>query len=122
MKLLFFALLLLGTTLWSCVYAGTNSQPDNTANNVRDRNNVNPTPDDQSNTKCALKTTAKLRREIMRTKGLSIDAQNIKIISQNGCVILRGPVDSEEEKNTINDLARNCCGGGVVNELEVKAR
>jgi len=102
------------------VSADQNYNADNTAENVRDRNEVNPTAQDQSNRKADIKVTAKLRREIVRTRGLSVDAQNIKIIDQNGCVVLRGPVDSEHEKTVIEDLARKCCGVNFKNELEVK--
>jgi len=103
------------------VSADENYKADNTAENVRDRNELNPTAQDQSNRKTDIKVTAKLRREIMRTRGLSVDAQNIKIIDQKGCVVLRGPVDSEREKTIIEQLAQNCCGvNNYRNELEVK--
>ncbi len=93
---------------------------DNTIENKRDRNHKNLTAQDQSNSRCAIKTTAKLRREIMRTKGLSQNAQNVKIIDKNGSITLRGPVDTENEKATIENLARQCCGSNVNSELEVK--
>ena len=102
-----------------CSYAG-DTQVDNTAINARDRNGYNPTAQDQSNQKPFVKTTARLRREIMRTKGLSINAQNVKIIDDNGCVTLRGPVDTVQEKSTLNNLAIKCCGQNVKDELEVK--
>lgn len=101
-------------------YANDLQQVDNTARNVRDRSGYNPTAQNQSNEKPFVKTTAKLRREIMRTKGLSVDARNVKIIDENGCVTLRGPVENEQEKSTINDLAHKCCGDNVKNELDVK--
>ena len=72
------------------------------------------------NQKPFVNTTARLRREIMRKKGLSVNAQNVKIINQDGCVILRGPVETEQEKSIIDDLARKCCGQNITNELEVK--
>jgi hyperosmotically inducible periplasmic protein len=102
-----------------CSYA-SDTQVDNTAVNVRDRNGYNPTAQDQSNQKPFVKTTARLRREIMRTKGLSVNAQNVKIIDENGYVTLRGPVDTEKEKSTISNLAIKCCGQNVKDELEVK--
>ncbi len=122
MKYPYLALLLLITSS-SIPYSYANDiQADNTAKNVRDRNGLNPTAQDQSNQKPFVKTTARLRREIMRTRGLSIDAQNVKIINQNGRVVLRGPVDSDQEKTTIDVLARKCCGENIINELEVKTR
>jgi osmotically-inducible protein OsmY len=114
----------LSLTIASCIipatYANDLPQVDNTARNIRDRDGRNLTAQDQSNQKASIKTTAKLRREIMRTKGLSINAQNVKIIDKDGCVVLRGPVDSEQEKLTIDNLARKCCGESIVNELEIK--
>lgn len=34
----------------------------------------------------------------MATRGLSVDARNVKIIIKNGLVVLRGPVDNDGEK------------------------
>ncbi len=95
---------------------------DNTAENVRDRNGQEVTPQDQSNRKSAIRTTAALRKAIMHTKGLSVNAQNIKIIDKNGCVTLRGPVDTEQEKLIIEDLARQHCGDKFRSELEIKTQ
>jgi hyperosmotically inducible periplasmic protein len=120
MKYVYLALLLaVAFNSAPCSYAN-NTQVDNTAVNARDRNGYNSTAQDQSNEKPFVKTTARLRREIMRTKGLSVNAQNVKIIDENGCVTLRGPVDTEEEKSTLNNLAIKCCGQNVKDELEVK--
>ncbi len=115
-------LLLLGVNLNPLFFARADEvyKADNTVNNVRDRNEQNPTAQDQSNRKSSIRTTAKLRRKIMRTAGLSTDAQNVKLIDENGCVFLRGPVDSEREKTVLDDLARECCGEHFKNELEVK--
>lgn len=98
--------------------ADPNVDVDNTRQNVRDRSE--PTAQDQSNRKSAVKLTAELRRAIMKEKGLSMNAKNIKIINEDGCVFLRGPVDSLQEKQAIDALAAQCCGTGYRNELEVK--
>lgn len=121
MKYAYLALVLViasSTTPYS--YANETQQVDNTARNVRDRNDRNLTAQDQSNQKPFVKTTARLRREIMRQKGLSVNAQNVKIINQDGFVVLRGPVETEQEKSIIDDLAHKCCGENITNELEVK--
>ena len=51
--------------------------------------------------------SARIRREIMAREDLSIDAQNVKIITINGQVTLRGPVQNLTEEQTIIQIARN---------------
>lgn len=94
---------------------------DNTKMNAPAFSGGEPTAQDQSNRKSAVKETARLRRAILRQKGLSINAQNVKIIDENGCVVLRGPVNSLNEKNIIDKLANQYCENNYRNELEVKA-
>jgi len=54
---------------------------------------------------------------------MSANARNVKIITIAGRVTLRGPVNSEEEKSVIEEIARrNTPSGTVDNQLEVKAR
>jgi osmotically-inducible protein OsmY len=53
---------------------------------------------------------------------LSTDAKNIKIITVDGAVTLRGPVKSEEEKAAIAAKAAQLAGGNVRNELEVAGK
>jgi osmotically-inducible protein OsmY len=54
---------------------------------------------------------------------MSTDAHNVKIITQNGKVTLRGPVKSEDEKRQIEEIAVRFAGdGNVVNEIEVEAK
>jgi len=93
----------------------------NTDNTRRNENPGQPTAQDQSNKRSDLKITAKLRRHIMAQKGLSMNAKNVKIIDENGCIVLRGPVDSAKEKRIIGDIAADCCGNNFKNELEVKS-
>jgi hyperosmotically inducible periplasmic protein len=97
-----------------------NSAPDNTE---RNKTEGKPTAEDQANDKSDVRLTAHLRRAIMKQKGLSVDAQNIKIISENGQLFLRGPVKTEHEKEVIDRLAKDCCQkSSYKNELEVKAQ
>jgi osmotically-inducible protein OsmY len=103
-------------------YAQETVNADNTALNKRDRYHGNPTAQDQSNTKSAVKTTAELRRKIVGYKGLSMDAKNVKLIDENGCMTLRGPVESMKEKEIIESLTKECFGDAYKNELEVKTR
>ncbi len=95
--------------------------PDNTGKNTRDKKLGKPTAQNQSNQKKDVEITRELRRSIMEAKGLSVDAQNVKIITQKGKVTLRGPVESESEKMMIDDLVKNCGSvASYTNQLEVK--
>jgi hyperosmotically inducible periplasmic protein len=95
--------------------------PDNSGVNVRDRNSQAVTADQQSNAKSDVELTRRIRRAIIRDHSLSMTAHNIKIISDNGAVTLRGPVDSEHEKNIIVKKAQGIAGADKVDDrLEVK--
>jgi hyperosmotically inducible protein len=97
---------------------------DNTGKNVRDRDNAKPTPGDQSGTPDDLKTTQAIRQAVVSgTNNYSVNAKNIKIITANGRVILRGPVKTAEEKAGIVAIAKNIAGEGKVeDQLEVEAK
>lgn len=93
---------------------------DNTKINQRDRNANEPTADQQKENTNDRQLTAQIRRAIVKDKSLSTTAHNVKIISQNGAVTLKGPVKSEEEKQTIESKATEIAGSGKVdNELQV---
>jgi hyperosmotically inducible protein len=96
--------------------------PDNSAVNVRDRAPDAMTADQQSNTKSDMTTTREIRRAVVKDHSLSMLAHNVKIVSANGRVTLRGPVNTEKEKIAIAGKARAIAGrGNVDNQLEVKA-
>ena len=98
------------------------SEPDNTARNVRDRNNSTLTPLAQGNSKADVATTAQIRKEILAGKDMSVSAKNVKIITIDGHVTLRGPVNTAEEKRLIGEIAdRIAHSGNVDNQLEVKS-
>jgi sporulation protein YlmC with PRC-barrel domain len=104
-------------------YFSTNSAtaPDNTARNVRDRNDSTLTPFEQGNSPADRDTTAQIRKEIIAGKGMSVNARNVKIITVNGRVTLRGPVNTAEEKAAIGEIAsRIAKSENVDNQLEVK--
>ena len=93
---------------------------DNTDINERDRNQQALTPMDQSNTKADIKVTQAIRKSLME-KEMSTNAKNIKIITRNGNVTLRGPVANAAEKMEIAKLAKAVPGiKKVSNQLEVK--
>ena len=103
-------------------YFSTNeiTQPDNTALNVRDRNSRTLTPLDQGNSQADVDTTARIRKEIIAGTGMSVNARNVKIITIDGRVTLRGPVNSAEEKRLIGEIAdRIARSSNVDNQLEV---
>ena len=96
---------------------------DNTKMNQRDRNSNEPTADQQKNNRSDREITRQIRQSIMKDKSLSTYAHNVKIISQNGMVTLRGPVRSEEEKKTIEAKANQVAGEGkVASELDIKPK
>jgi len=97
-------------------------EPDNTKVNKRDRNRSEPTADQQKGNVSDRDLTKRIRQSIMADKSLSTYAHNVKVISQNGVVTLKGPVRSEEEKKTIASKAMEVVGSGgrVNNEMSVK--
>lgn len=93
---------------------------DNTAVNERDANGTTKTPMDQSNKQADVDLTAKIRETVLEIEDLSVNGRNVKIISNDGNVVLRGPVESAAEKERIGDVAQKIAGEGhVTNELEV---
>jgi sporulation protein YlmC with PRC-barrel domain len=97
------------------------SEADNTARNVRDRNDRTLTPLDQGTSQADIDITAQIRKEIIAAKDMSTDAKNVKIITKDGHVTLRGPVKTAEEKRLIGDIAGRIAGAGKVNnQLEAK--
>jgi hyperosmotically inducible periplasmic protein len=90
--------------------SSTPPAPDNTKVNSRDRSQTEPTADQQKENRPDREISRDIRRSIMADKSLSPYAHNVKIISENGVVTLKGPVQSEEEKDK------------VTNELEVKTK
>jgi len=102
-----------------------NAEPDNTAVNTRDRNRQTREPKlpiDQKETQHDVDLTAKIRQRVLATEGMSVNARNVKIITADGRVTLRGPVDSTNEHDTIARIAREIAGdGNVDDQIEVKA-
>ena len=95
--------------------------PDNTDVNKRDRSNGEATADQQKDNRSDLDLTKNIRRSIMEDKSLSTYAHNVKIISQNGTVTLKGPVRSEDEKRAIVSKAASVAGSDkVVDQMSVK--
>jgi hyperosmotically inducible protein len=97
--------------------------PNNSAINVRDRAPDAMTADQQSNTKSDVAITSEIRRAVVKDQSLSMLAHNVKIISENGKVTLRGPVNTKKERIAIARAARAVAGrGNVDNQIEIKTQ
>jgi osmotically-inducible protein OsmY len=83
-----------------------------------------PTADQQPNSTTDREVTHQIRKSIMKDKSLSSDAHNVKVISQNGMVTLKGPVDSADEKKAVESKAAEVAGGAdkVNSQLMVKGQ
>ena len=76
---------------------------------------------DQGNGSADLKITQQIRQAVVADSSLSFTAKNVKIITSNGRVTLRGPVNSDQERQAIDASARKVAGAtNVDNQLEVK--
>jgi osmotically-inducible protein OsmY len=96
---------------------------DNTGVNERDRNDATLTPGDQAQSAADRTITRDVRQAIVGDTELSTVAENVKIITVNGVVTLRGPVRNENEKTLIASKARSVAGvTRVDNELEIIIR
>jgi len=97
------------------------AQPaDNTGINKRDTSPENITADQQSQTKEDREITQKIRQAVVDDKSLSTYAHNVKIITVDGMVTLKGPVRSEDEKRTIEEKAGQIAGKDKIrSEIEI---
>jgi len=97
--------------------------PNNSGTNVRDRDSNSITPFSQSNKPADIEMTRQIRRALMADKSLSTTARNVKVITIDGTVTLRGPVNSEYEKTVVANKAQQVAGAGHVNDqLEIAGR
>jgi hypothetical protein len=93
---------------------------DNSAVNQRDRSDVAKTPFDQNENQADIDITANIRKQVVDSE-MSVNAQNVKIITQNGHVTLRGPVATADEKTQIETIARKVAGDtNVESQIEVE--
>lgn len=98
------------------------SSAENTERNVRDKYGTTLTPEDQQENQSDIKITAEIRKAAVEDESLSVNAENIKIITRDGIVTLRGPVESEAESMKLKQLAAQIPGVvQVYNQLEIKA-
>jgi len=120
MKKQLFLMGLLAFTLSACENSTkSNIKADNTERNMEDPEGA-LTPLDQSEKKSDRLITKKIRKSLIEDSTLSQDAKNIKIITIEGKVTLRGPVNSDNEKSTVVSKAQNISGVvSVDDQLEV---
>lgn len=94
--------------------------PDNSAANTKANSETGITAQQAGNTESDVKLTAKIRQALVKDKKLSTYAHNVKIITENGQVVLKGPVKSEAEKQDVESKAGRIAGADRVrSELEV---
>ena len=112
------------TLLLSAVIAGSSwsqdTNADNTGKNARDKDDQSVTATDQSNDPADIKVTGDIRKMVVGDGSLSMMAKNVKIITIAGVVTLRGPVETEKEKVTIESHAKHAGAKKIINEIEIK--
>ena len=94
---------------------------DNSAKNARDRGDHSVTPGDQGGSAAERELTANIRKAIVSDDALSMNAHNVKIITKDGVVTLRGPVKNAAEKTSVAAKAQKVAGvKRVDNQLEIE--
>lgn len=80
-----------------------------------------PTAEAQPMTRAEVETTRLIRERLTNSRDLSIRAHNIKIITENGRVHLKGPVASKEERIAVARLARQAAKDAkIINETYIE--
>jgi hyperosmotically inducible periplasmic protein len=109
--------LLVFVPAWGQDTSGTSQTAgDNSKVNQQDRQSSAPTADQQKNDSSDLQLTREIRQSLVKDKSLSTYAHNLKVISQNGKVTLKGPVRSEDERNAVLAKATQVAGEANVND------
>jgi hyperosmotically inducible periplasmic protein len=110
----------LAIALMLAVGLSTAQEPDNSKKNERDRSDATLTAGKQSNDKKDLQLLRDIRRDVTKTDSFSTYAKNVKIITLNGRVTLRGPVKTQDEKAAIEAIAKKYAGDTSVDSyLEI---
>ena len=105
-----FGCLLVGSLVGANGQDASAPAPDNTKVNQRDNGTTQPTAEQQKDNPSDRNITQQIRQSLMKDKSLSTYAHNVKIISQNGVVTLKGVVRSDEEKQTVEAKAAEIVG------------
>ena len=104
--------LFVGSVLAGPIQQDQQPAPDNTKTNQGDASKGATTADQQKMNPADRATTKQIRSALMQDKALSTYAHNIKIITQDGHVTLKGPVRTEDEKTAIGEKATQVAGAG----------
>jgi hypothetical protein len=96
---------------------------NDTGKNERDRSGATATSGDQSESEADLRITQKIRQAVVDDSELSATAKNVKIVTKEGVVTLRGPVKSSQEKSQIASVAQRVDGvKRIDNQLEIASK
>jgi hyperosmotically inducible protein len=112
----------LALSVWLISTPAFGSQDSQTpADNTRQNKDQSaPTADQQKMNPTDRAITQKIRKAIHDDSNLSTYAHNIKVITQDGKVTLRGPVRSEDEKANLETKAISVAGqDNVTDQLQV---
>lgn len=102
---------------------GQAAAQDSAGDNTSANKDGGKTAQEQKENKDDREITRQIRKAVVADKSLSTYAHNVKVITANGTVTLRGPVRSEDEKSSIESKARAITGvGDVKNELTVVSK
>jgi hyperosmotically inducible periplasmic protein len=97
------------------------AKADNTKVNARDNADTSPTAEQQKENDSDREITRRIRQSVVGDESLSTSAHNVKIITRDGHVTLKGPVRSNDEKRKIEAKAVEVAGENkVTNELDIK--
>jgi osmotically-inducible protein OsmY len=96
------------------------SDADNTKQNKMSSHPGQMNADKQSNKEADMEITRQIRKAVTDDKSLSTYAHNVKIITKNGKVFLKGPVRTAQERTNIGEKAAAVAGAeNVTNSLTV---
>jgi hyperosmotically inducible periplasmic protein len=111
----------MAATMLTCSLSSVRVQAQTAPDNSQQNKVQSPTADNQPNAASDRVTTASVRKAIIADKNLSTYAHNIKIITSNGQVTLKGPVNTEQEKQQVfADATSATSPDKVTNQLTVK--
>ena len=114
------ASLLSGVFSLTALPASAQTAPDNTKVNQRDRAKGAVTADQQKENASDRDVVKRIRESLVKDKSLSTYAHNVKVVSQNGQVTIKGPVRSADEKRSVEEIATAVAGAGhVTNEITI---
>jgi hyperosmotically inducible protein len=117
-----FAVAVVATALAAPATSFAQGQSTPPAATSPDNKGQTTTADQQSGVSADRMLTQKIRKAIIADKSLSMYGHNVKIITRDGAVTLKGPVHTDDEKQAIGSIAANAAGSPdkITNDLTVK--